>query len=107
MPRSSALPATAIHRATAHEGHCCMSSTPHPGTRAITNNSMSQRVLALAGLIQALAQVRRIADTGQANAAVLTTALESVFRIDAPSPSAVYGGGQGGLAGLRVLCVLL
>src|SRR3970282_1941493 len=92
MPRSSALPATAIHRATAHEGHCCMSSTTLPRTRAIANNSMPQRVLALAGLIQALAQVRRIADTGQANAAVLTTALDSVFRIAAATPGAVYRG---------------
>jgi len=53
---------------------------------------LSERVLALAGLAQALAQVRRIADTGQANASVLQTALDSVFRIDASSPSAVYGG---------------
>ncbi|QQP97022.1 high frequency lysogenization protein HflD [Lysobacter enzymogenes] len=52
---------------------------------------LSERVLALAGLAQALAQVRRIADTGQANASVLQTALDSVFRIDASSPSAVYG----------------
>lgn len=53
---------------------------------------LSERVLALAGLAQALAQVRRIADTGQANASVLETALDSVFRIDASTPSAVYGG---------------
>ncbi len=55
------------------------------------NTSMSTRVLALAGLVQALAQVRRVADTGQANAAILTTAMDSVFRIDSPSPIAVYG----------------
>lgn len=53
---------------------------------------LSERVLALAGLAQALAQVRRIADTGQSNAAVLGTSLDSVFRIDASSPAAVYGG---------------
>lgn len=52
---------------------------------------MQQRVLALAGLVQALKQVRRIADTGQADASVLATALDSVFRIDAESPEAVYG----------------
>lgn len=52
---------------------------------------MQERVLALAGLVQALKQVRRIADTGQADASVLTTALDSVFRIDAESPEAVYG----------------
>ncbi|MEI2455190.1 MULTISPECIES: high frequency lysogenization protein HflD [Lysobacter] len=64
---------------------------------------LSERVLALAGLAQALAQVRRIADTGQANAAVLSTALDSVFRIDASSPAAVYGGA----ANLRPGLVLL
>ncbi len=52
---------------------------------------MQERVLALAGLVQALKQVRRIADTGQADASVLATALDSVFRIDAESPEAVYG----------------
>lgn len=52
---------------------------------------MHERVLALAGLAQALKQVRRIADTGQAEAAVLETALDSVFRIDADSPESVYG----------------
>src|SRR3546814_14769911 len=30
--------------------------------------------------------------TGQADAAILATALDSVFRIDADSPAAVYGG---------------
>ncbi|WP_027080039.1 high frequency lysogenization protein HflD [Luteimonas mephitis] len=53
---------------------------------------MQERILALAGLVQALKQVRRIAETGQADASVLSTALDSVFRIDAESPEAVYGG---------------
>lgn len=52
---------------------------------------MESRVLALAGLMQALKQVRRVAETGQADASVLATALDSVFRIDAESPGAVYG----------------
>lgn len=52
---------------------------------------MHERVLALAGLAQALRQVRRIAETGQADAAVLETALDSVFRIDAASAEEVYG----------------
>lgn len=52
---------------------------------------MHERILALAGLVQALKQVRRIADTGQADGAVLSTALDSVFRIDAESPESVYG----------------
>jgi high frequency lysogenization protein len=62
-----------------------------------------ERVLALAGLAQALAQVRRIADTGQADAAVLATALDSVFQIDAESPAAVYGGEQALRPGLLLL----
>lgn len=61
------------------------------------------RILALAGLVQALAQVRRIADTGQADAQVLTTALDSVFRIDAESPAAVYGDANALHPGLRML----
>ncbi|MEO6518177.1 MAG: DUF489 family protein, partial [Pseudoxanthomonas sp.] len=43
---------------------------------------LSERVLALAGVVQALAQVRRIAETGQSDAAVVQTAVGSVFRID-------------------------
>ncbi len=62
---------------------------PSRGTRF---NPMSDRVLALAGMAQALAQVRRIADTGQAEAGVLDTMLASVFRIDAASVADVYGG---------------
>lgn len=62
-----------------------------------------ERVLALAGLVQALQQVRRIADTGQANASVLATAIDSVFRIDAESPEAVYGGRDALRPGLVVL----
>ena len=61
------------------------------------------RVLALAGLVQALQQVRRIADTGQADAAILTAALDSVFRIDADSASAVYGGVASVRPGLLLL----
>ncbi len=61
------------------------------------------RVLALAGLIQALAQVRRIADTGQADTEILKAALDSVFRIDADSPADVYGGVIALQPGLRLL----
>lgn len=66
-------------------------------------NTMENRMLALAGVAQALAQVRRIADTGQADAAVLATALDSVFRIDAASPAAVYGDASALRPGLLLL----
>ena len=62
-----------------------------------------ERVLALAGLAQALAQVRRIADTGQAEASIVQTALDSVFRIDAATPADVYGGAAAVRPGLQLL----
>lgn len=64
---------------------------------------MSERVLALAGLAQALAQVRRIADTGQANENVLATSLDSIFRIDADTAATVYGGHENVRPGLMLL----
>ncbi len=64
---------------------------------------MDDRVLALAGLAQALRQVRRIAETGQADASILATCLDSVFRIDADSPEEVYGGARNLRPGLLLL----
>ena len=64
---------------------------------------MDDRVLALAGLAQALRQVRRIAETGQADAAVLVTSLDSVFRIDAATLEDVYGGAREVRPGLLLL----
>ena len=61
------------------------------------------RVLALAGLLQALKLVRQIADTGHADAAAERVALDSVFRIDADSVDAVYGGGASVRGGLLLL----
>ncbi|WP_411831859.1 high frequency lysogenization protein HflD [Pseudoxanthomonas mexicana] len=66
-------------------------------------NRFSERVLALAGLAQALQQVRRIAETGQSDPAVVQASLDSVFRIDADSPLAVYGRVADVSAGLRLL----
>ena len=63
------------------------------------------RVLALAGMLQALKLVRQIADTGHADGEGERNALDSVFRIDAASAEAVYGGNarslRGGLLLLR------
>ncbi|MEJ7746191.1 MAG: high frequency lysogenization protein HflD [Luteimonas sp.] len=64
---------------------------------------LRDRMLALAGLLQALKQVRQIADTGQADAAILKTALDSVFHVDAASPEAVYGNVDALRPGLRLL----
>lgn len=70
---------------------------------AMQYTPMEQRVLALAGLLQALKQVRQIADTGQAEAGVVATAIDSVFRIDAESPPAVYGDASALRSGLLLL----
>ncbi len=66
-------------------------------------SGMDDRVLALGGLLQALAQVRRIADTGQSDSATVKTALDSVFRIDATDTEAVYGDAAALRGGLRLL----
>lgn len=66
-------------------------------------SDMDERMLALAGLVQALRQVRQIAESGQADHAVVGTALDSVFRIDAASPEAVYGSADALAPGLRLL----
>lgn len=66
-------------------------------------SGMEDRVLALAGLLQALAQVRRIADTGQSETASAQVALDSVFRIDAATTEAVYGDASSLNSGLRLL----
>lgn len=67
------------------------------------SNRYSDRVLALAGLAQALQQVRRIAETGQSEASVVQASLDSVFRMDADSTLAVYGRAGDLATGLRVL----
>lgn len=69
----------------------------------MSNEDFDNRVLALAGLLQALAQVRRIADSGQSDNAATQTSLDSVFRIDADSPDAVYAGARNLRNGLQVL----
>ena len=66
-------------------------------------NTIDDRALALAGVLQALGQVRRIADTGQSEAAPVNTALASVLRLDADSAEAVYGDANELRKGLRLL----
>src|ERR1700760_3291779 len=50
------------------------------------------RVIALAGVMQALALVRQIAMRGSCDFAQMRACLASTLRIDAESPEAVYGG---------------
>ena len=77
-----------------------MNASPQNGAPPTT---MEHRVLALAGLVQALKQVRQIAETGQAEASVVATAIDSVFRIDADSPQAIYGGTSALRSGLLLM----
>lgn len=66
-------------------------------------SGIEDRVLALGGMLQALAQVRRIADTGQSETTPVRVALDSVFRIDAADTEAVYGDTASLRTGLRLL----
>ena len=61
------------------------------------------RVLALAGMMQALKLVRQIAETGHADGEGERNALDSVFRIDAASVESVYGNARALRAGLLLL----
>jgi high frequency lysogenization protein len=51
-----------------------------------------ERVIALAGLLQAVTLVRAIATRGGADAFAMQPNLASVFKIDADSPADVFGG---------------
>ncbi|MEP6908533.1 MAG: high frequency lysogenization protein HflD [Pseudoxanthomonas sp.] len=64
---------------------------------------MNDRIIALAGLVQAARQVRQIADTGQAETASLAVCIDSLFRFDADSTADVYGGVGNLRPGLTVL----
>lgn len=64
---------------------------------------MKDRALALAGLLQAVQLVQQMAQTGQAETAPLATCIDSLFRFDAESPEAVFGGAAGLELGLQRL----
>lgn len=61
------------------------------------------RVIALAGAMQAVDLVRSIARRGQSQADDFATCMDSLLQIDAPSSSDVYGGLHRLLTGLRLL----
>lgn len=70
---------------------------------SMDDDPIKNRVIALGGMLQALAQVRRIADTGQSESTPVQIALDSVFRIDAADVEAVYGDAASLRTGLRLL----
>lgn len=61
------------------------------------------RVLALAGIFQALSLVRDVARTGGCDAEAMEASLGSVFKLESPSTAAIFGGTHGVRLGLRVL----
>ncbi|MDO4709832.1 MAG: high frequency lysogenization protein HflD [Pseudomonadota bacterium] len=64
---------------------------------------MPSRVLALAGILLSLKEVRHLAENGRVDPNHLGTAIDSVFRLDADSTAAVYGGIRPLESGLRSL----
>jgi high frequency lysogenization protein len=64
---------------------------------------MKDRVLALAGLLQAIKLVQQMANNGHAETRPLTACISSLFRFDADSTEAVYGGADQLESGLRRL----
>ena len=52
---------------------------------------VQDRIIALAGLAQALVQVRRLAENGQGDARAMEGVLASVFQLDPESTDDVYG----------------
>lgn len=68
---------------------------------------MKDRTLALAGMVQAIELVLQVANEGRGDDAVLETALDSVFRLDADDTVAVYGSVAGVHRGLRLLRAMI
>lgn len=71
------------------------------------DHSRAERVLALAGLMQALTLVHRVAHSGGADGAALEATLGSVLRVDADSTQDVYGGVASLRLGLQALVGVL
>lgn len=66
-------------------------------------SGLEDRCLALAGVYQAAAEVRRIGREGAVGTAALEATIESLFRFDAPTVADVYGGEYRVVTGLRSL----
>jgi high frequency lysogenization protein len=62
---------------------------------------MKDRVLALAGLLQSIRLVQQMANNGEAETRPLAACIDSLFRFDAESTEAVFGGARELEPGLR------
>ena len=65
--------------------------------------TIADRTIALAGLFQSVAQVRKIAQDGRDITPPLEAAIHSLFMLDAPNVAAVYGGLEALRPGLQAL----
>jgi len=63
--------------------------------------AMKDRVLALAGLLQAVRLVQQMANNGQVETHALAPCIDSLFRFDADNTEAVYGSARALEPGLR------
>ena len=70
----------------------------------MSEQAEQNRVIALAGLFQAAALVQQIAREGSVDPEAFQVSVESVLRLDAETPEAVYGGRRGLRLGLTELC---
>ena len=69
----------------------------------MNDDQISQRVMALAGLLQTLQEVRHLAENGRVDQAHLQTSIDSVLRIEADSVAEIYGGVAPVADGLRTV----
>ena len=58
---------------------------------------MKDRVIALAGLMQALYQVQGMANNGHFETQPLSVCMDSLFRFDAETPEEIFGSQSAGL----------
>ncbi|MCP4697405.1 MAG: high frequency lysogenization protein HflD [Gammaproteobacteria bacterium] len=64
---------------------------------------IEDNTLALAGIFQAIQQVKQIAREGRTDDEAFSVSINSLFKIDADSTEDVYGGPEGLVVGLRTL----
>jgi high frequency lysogenization protein len=68
---------------------------------------IQDRVIALSALMQAVNCVQQVAETGQIKQSELTTALNSLMALNAPSTEAIYGDVSNLATGIKSLCTQL
>ena len=66
-------------------------------------NTTRNQVIALAGLTQAVYQVKKIATTGMAEQTPFESSISSILKIDAKNVEDIYGGLPGISSGLNQL----